>query len=153
MAESFERETKEGYKGPVDDKGKGVYGKRNPDAVIEARCRRLFLRQGSGLSTRQLVLEHSDRESIAVTTGWKDWARVNEWLQQDWENEKAKMHARLNNMRLRAINMALKKSQLSSAQALMADLGRSIGEGTEFTTAEEVKLNISIEPQQNQGET
>jgi hypothetical protein len=28
----------------------------------------------------------------------------------------------------------------------MADLGRSIGEGTEFTTAEEVKLNISIEP-------
>jgi hypothetical protein len=100
-----------------------------------------------------LVLEHADRESISVCTGWKDWARVNSWLQQDWENEKAKMHARLNNMRLRAINMALKKSQLSSAQALMADLGRSIGEGTEFSTVEDVKLNISIEPQQNQGET
>ena len=146
MAESFERETKEGYNGPVDDKGKGVYGKRNPDAVIEARCRRLFLQQGAGLSTRQLVLEHASRESIAVTTAWKDWSRVNDWLQEDWETDKAKMHARLNNMRLRAINMALKKSQLSSAQALLADLGRSIGEGSEFATAEEVKLNISIEP-------
>jgi hypothetical protein len=35
----------------------------------------------------------------------------------------------------------------------MADLGRAIGEGTEFSTAEEVKLNISIEPQQDKGET
>jgi hypothetical protein len=107
----------------------------------------LFLQQSSGLSTRQLILEHASRESIAVTTAWRDWERVNDWLQKDWEKDKAQMLARLNNMRLRAINMALKKSQLSSAQALLSDLGRSIGEGTEFTTAEEVKLNISIEPQ------
>ena len=43
--------------------------------------------------------------------------------------------------------MALKKSQLSSAQALLSDFGRlRLARATEFTTAEEVKLNISIEP-------
>lgn len=148
MAESFNRETAEDYTGPVDDKGKGVYGKRNPNHVIEARCRRLFLAQGSGLSTRQLVMEHSSRESVSLATAWRDWETINKWVQEDWEIDKSRMHARLNSMRLKAINMALKKSQLSSAQALMADLGRSIGEGTEFTASEEVKLNISIEKQE-----
>jgi hypothetical protein len=42
--------------------------------------------------------------------------------------------------------MALKKGQLQSAAQMMDSLGKAVGEGTEFATAEEVKLNISIEP-------
>ena len=144
MAESFNREAAEDYTGPVDDKGKGVYGKRNPNAVIEARCRRLFLAQGSGLSTRQLVMEHASRESVSLPTAWRDWETINKWVQQDWEIDKSRMHARLNSMRLKAINMALKKSQLSSAQALMADLGRAIGENDQMANSAAATPNLSI---------
>ena len=56
----------------------------------------------------------------------------------------------MNAMRFRAINMALKKGQLQSAAQMMDSLGKAVGEGTEFTTQEDVKLNISIE---KQGET
>ena len=37
MPESFERESEENYNGPVNAEGKSVYGKRNPNAVVEAR--------------------------------------------------------------------------------------------------------------------
>ena len=146
MAESFERETKEGCTGPVNSEGKAVYGKRNPESVIEARQRRLYRQQQSGLSARALVFDHADRESIAVNTAWKDWKAVNKWNAEDFATDRVDLVARLNAMRFRAINMALKKGQLQSAAQMMDSLGKSVGEGTEFTAAEEVKLNISIEP-------
>ena len=146
MAESFERETKEGYTGPVNSEGKAVYGKRNPESVIEARQRRLYRQQQSGLSVRALVYDHADRESIAVNTAWKDWKAVNKWNAEDFATDRVDLVARLNSMRFRAINMALKKGQLQSAAQMMDSLGKAVGEGTEFATAEEVKLNISIEP-------
>jgi hypothetical protein len=150
MAESFERETAEGYTGPVNSEGKAVYGKRNPESVIEARQRRLYRQQQSGLSARALVYDHADRESIAVNTAWKDWKAVNKWNAEDFATDRADLVARLNAMRFRAINMALKKGQLQSAAQMMDSLGKAVGEGSEFTAQEDVKLNISIE---KQGET
>ena len=147
MAESFEREVAKGYNGPVNSEGKAVYGKRNPESVIEARQRRLYRQQQSGLSARALVYDHADRESIAVTTAWRDWDAVNKWNAEDFAKDRQDLVARLNAMRFRAINMALKKGQLQSAAQMMDSLGKAVGEGTEFTAAEEVKLNISIEPQ------
>ena len=147
MAESFERETSKNYTGPVNSEGKSVYGKRNPESVIEARQRRLYRQQQSGLSARALVYDHAERESIAVPTAWKDWKAVNKWNAEDFAKDRQDLVARLNAMRFRAINMALKKGQLQSAAQMMDSLGKAVGEGTEFTTAEEVKLNISIEPQ------
>ena len=76
MPESFERESEENYTGPVNAEGKAVYGKRNPNSVIEARQRRLYKHQQSGLTPRALVYEHCDRESISLSTGWKDWEVV-----------------------------------------------------------------------------
>ena len=49
-------------------------------------------------------------------------------------------------MRLRVIEKAIKRGQLSTAQALLADLGRAAGEGSEFLIAEQApQLNISVE--------
>ena len=73
MPESFERESDESYNGPVNAEGKAVYGKRNANSVIEARQRRLYKHQQSGLTARALVYEHADRESISITTAWRDW--------------------------------------------------------------------------------
>ena len=148
MAESFERETSKNYTGPVNSEGKSVYGKRNPESVIEARQRRLYRQQQSGLSARALVYDHADRESIAVNTAWKDWKAVNKWNAEDFATDRADLVARLNAMRFRAINMALKKGQLQSAAQMMDSLGKAVGEGSEFTASEEVKLNISIEKQE-----
>ena len=146
MPESFERESEENYTGPVNAEGKSVYGKRNPNAVIEARQRRLYRHQQSGLTARQLVYEHADRESIAVNTAWKDWAQVKRWNEEDWNTDRESVIARLASMRFRAINQALKKNQIQTAALLMAQLGACVNE-TESQLASEdaVNLNISIE--------
>ena len=79
------------------------YGKRNPDAVIEERRKRLYKRQLTGLPVRQLVLDHADRESIAEATAWRDWEAVSAWNEQDWKKDREAIVSRLQGMRLRAI--------------------------------------------------
>ena len=146
MPESFERESEDNYNGPVNAEGKSVYGKRNPNAVIEARQRRLFRHQQSGLTPRALVYEHVERESISLKTGWADWAVVKAWNEEDFSKERESMVARLSSMRFRAISMALKKGQLQTAAHLMDSLGRCVGEGMEMEAAQHTPtLNINIE--------
>ena len=146
VPESFERESEENYTGPVNAEGKAVYGKRNPNSVIEARQRRLYKAQQSGLTARALVYEHADRESIALTTAWRDWSVVSEWNKEDFATERDGMVARLAALRFRAIQMALKHKNFQTAAHLMDSLGRSVGEGLEIEQAQHApQLNISIE--------
>ena len=140
MPESFSREVKEGSNAPP------VYGKRNPNAVIEARQRRLYRRQLEGLPARQLVLDHADRESVSEKTAWMDWRVVNEWNAKDFEAERATMLSRLQAMRMRAIERAIRKGQLSSAAMMMDALGRVLGEAAPETLALEApNLTIKVE--------
>ena len=118
MPESFSREVPEGSNAPR------VYGKRNPQSVIEARQRRLYRRQLEGLPARQLVLDHADRESIAETTAWRDWEAVSRWNEEDFNQERATLLSRLQNMRIRAIHAAMKKGQYQSAASMMDSLGK-----------------------------
>ena len=146
MPESFERESEENYAGPVNSEGKSVYGKRNPNSVIEARQRRLYKHQQSGLTPRALVYEHAERESIAVATAWRDWEVVSEWNKNDFDTERPNLVSRLASLRFRAIQMALKKGQLQTAAHLMDSLGRAVGEGLEVEAAQHAPtLNINIE--------
>ena len=140
MPESFSREVKEGSNAPP------VYGKRNPNAVIEARQRRLYRRQLEGLPARQLVLDHAERESVSQKTAWTDWKVVNEWNASDFEEERKTMLSRLQAMRMRAIEKAIRKGQLSSAAMMMDALGRVIGEAAPETLALEApNLTIKVE--------
>ena len=146
MPESFERESEENYNGPKNAEGKSVYGKRNPNAVIEARQRRLYRHQQSGLTARQLVYEHADRESVSITTAWRDWEAVQKWNQEDWGLERETMVARLASLRFKAINQAMKKGQLMVAAQLMAQLGACVQETESLVAGDDaVNLNISIE--------
>ena len=139
MPESFSREVPEGSKAPA------VYGKRNPQSVIEARQRRLYRRQLEGLPARQLVLDHADRESIAETTAWRDWEAVSRWNEQDFEGERATLVSRLQNMRMRAIEKAIRKGQLSSAAMMMDSLGKVLNESESDVTISAPNLSIKIE--------
>lgn len=124
----------------------GCYGKRNPNAVIEERQRRLYRRQLEGLTTRQLVLDHAARESISEKTAWADWKAVSKWNEEDWLKDREALLSRLQGMRFRAINAALKKGQLQTAAQLMDSVGRVLNEsGIEQQAAAAPTLNITVE--------
>lgn len=122
------------------------YGKRNPYALIDERQKRLYKRQLSGLTTRQLVLEHADREGIAEATAWRDWEAVRQWNDEDWLKDRETIVSRLQGMRMKAIELALRKGQISTAQLLMRDLGAVAGEvSVESAAAAAPTLQITVE--------
>lgn len=144
MPESFPREVPEGSKAPR------VYGKRNPNALIEARRKRLYRRQLEGLPARQLVLDHADRESISEKTAWMDWREVTKWNDEDFSVERETLVSRLASMRFRAINAALRKGQFQSAAQMMDALGKVVGESApEQISLNAPELKVTIEKPQN----
>ena len=102
-------------------------GPRNPDDVVEKRRQRLYRRQAEGLPARALVIDHAATEGIGLSTAWTDWDQVKRWNDEDWDKDRENMIARIQAMRLRAINKAMKKGQLQTVQTLLADLGKVVG--------------------------
>ena len=130
------------------------YGKRNPDAVIEERRKRLYKRQLTGLPVRQLVLDHADREGIGEVTAWRDWDAVKQWNEEDWSKDRDSIVSRLQAMRMRAIDAAIRKGQIGSAQLLMRDLGAVVGEiAPEAQAAAAPVLRVEIDDKRGGGET
>ena len=122
------------------------FGKRNPNAVIEERRKRLYKRQLTGLPVRQLVLDHADREGIGEVTAWRDWDEVKRWNEEDWSKDRESIVSRLQAMRMRAIDAAIRKGQIGSAQLLMRDLGAVVGEvAPEAQAAAAPRLEITVE--------
>ena len=126
-----------------------VCGKRQPDAVIEARRQRLYSKQLTGKTTRQLVHEHSAREGIGIDTAWSDWKQVKKWNDEDWEQDREKMISRLQGMRMRLFEQAVKKGQLQTAAQILDSLGKVVGESVENINLNTPQLSISVEPKKN----
>ena len=55
------------------------------------------------------------------------------------------MIARIQAMRLRAIDKAMKKGQLQTVQTLLADLGKVVGEAEEVINIKAPELSIRVE--------
>ena len=121
-------------------------GGSNSRAVIEARCQRLYSKQLEGKTTRQLVIEHSHREGISETTAWDDWNRVKVWNNEDWEKDRETLLPRLQAMRVRLFNKAVKKGQLQTAAQILDSLGKVIGESVETVNIQAPELSIRVEP-------
>ena len=126
-----------------------VCGKRQPDAVIEARRQKLYSRQLTGKTTRQLVLEHASREQIGIDTAWSDWKKVKEWNDEDWEKDREKMISRVQGMRMRLFEQAVRKGQLQTAAQILDSLGKVVGESVENINLNTPQLSISVEPKKN----
>ena len=91
-------------------------------------------------------LEHADRESIAEATAWRDWDAVKTWNEEDWQRDRDSIVSRLQAMRLRAIDAAIRKGQIGSAQLLMRDLGAVVGEvAPEAAAAAAPVLRVEID--------
>ena len=126
-----------------------VCGKRQPDAVIEARRQRLYSKQLTGKTTRQLVHEHSSREGIGIDTAWSDWKQVKKWNDEDWEQDREKMVSRLQGMRMRLFDKAVRKGQLQTAAQILDSLGKVLGESVENINLNTPQLSIQVEPKKN----
>ena len=122
-----------------------VCGRRQPDVVSEARRQRLYKRQLEGMTTRQLVLDHASKEQIGVETAWSDWRKVKSWNDEDWEKDREKMIGRLQGMRMKLFNQAMKKGQLQTAAQVLDSLGRVLGESVENININAPQLSISVE--------
>ena len=122
-----------------------VCGRRQPDVVIEARRQRLYKRQLEGMTTRQLVLDHASKEQIGVETAWSDWRKVKSWNDEDWEKDREKMISRLQGMRMRLFNKAMKRGQLQTAAQILDSFGKVLGESEETINLNTPTLSISVE--------
>ena len=142
MAQAYYRPDVDSPNAPLGGK---VCGRRNPDSVIEARRQRLYSRQLEGLTTRQLVLDHATKENIGVDTAWRDWGKVKEWNDEDWEKDREKMVARLQGMRMRLFEQAVRKGQLQTAAQILDSLGRVLGESVENININDPQLSIQVE--------
>ena len=120
-------------------------GRQTTESEIEARCRRLYVRQLDGLSARALVYQHAEREGIHERTAWKDWKIVQGWTEEDWMRDRENMLSRLQHMRTKLFNQAIKKGQLQTAAQVLDSIGRVIGESTETINIQAPDLKIQIE--------
>ena len=145
MADSVLRNTNGQFTSERALKDGRVCGKRQPDAVIEARRQRLYSKQLTGKTTRQLVHEHSSREGIGIDTAWSDWKKVKQWNDEDWEQDREKMVSRLQGMRMRLFDQAVRKGQLQTAAQILDSLGKVLGESVENINLNAPQLLIQVE--------
>ena len=122
---------------------------RSPDMVVEQRRQRLYKRQLEGLPARHLVLEHSSREGVCVKTAWNDWKDVSKWNDEDWQKDRENMIARLQAMRVRLFDKAVKKGQFQTAAQILDSLGKVVGESVETVNINAPELAIRIENQKD----
>jgi len=122
--------------------------KRTRSSVSDVlkRSQRLYARQLEGKTTRQLVIEHANIEGISETTAWLDWDRVKVWNNEDWEKDRESLLPRLQAMRVRLFNKAVKKGQLQTAAQILDSLGKVIGESIETVHIQAPELSIKVEP-------
>ena len=122
---------------------------RSPALVVEQRRQRLYKRQLDGLPTRHLVLEHSSREGVCVKTAWNDWKEVTKWNEEDWQKDRENMISRLQAMRVRLFDKAVRKGQYQTAAQILDSLGKVVGESVETVNINAPELAIRIEKQKD----
>tara|TARA_Y100000361_G_scaffold132887_1_gene130673 strand:- start:597 stop:965 length:369 start_codon:yes stop_codon:yes gene_type:complete len=112
---------------------------------ILARRQRLYRKQIEGLPARQLVIDHALKENVTERTGWDDWEQVKKWNDEDWNKDRDSMISRIQTIRLRAIDKAMRKGQFMVVQGLLADLGKVVGESVETINIQAPELSIKVE--------
>ena len=145
MADSVLRNSNGQFTSERSIKDGRVCGKRQPDAVIEARRQKLYSRQLTGKTTRQLVLEHAAKEQIGIDTAWSDWNKVKQWNDEDWEQDREKIISRVQGMRMRLFEQAVRKGQLQTAAQILDSLGKVLGESVENININAPQLSIQVE--------
>jgi len=128
-----------------DDSKRYRLGK-GPAHQIEERANATYAYILEGGTKRQICQRTSDRFNVSLRTAFDDYGRAMDLLREEQSETRGDILNQLQALRLAVAKKAIQKGQLQAATILLQQIGMANGEGTEFATAEEVKLNISIEP-------
>ncbi len=110
------------------------------------RVKRLYLRQLEGLTAKQLILDHAKKEQICEKTAWRDWREVSKLNDQDFEQERETMAARIFAMRQRVFNAAMRRGQMNTAAQVLDSLARQIGCDEPQQTTSLPEIHVRVEP-------
>jgi hypothetical protein len=108
-------------------KPRRAFGPKKSAAEVENRVQRLYKRQLEGLTCRQLVLNHAEREQIGVASAWRDWKRVQALNNEDFKLERENMAGRIFSMRNKLFNAAMKRGQMQTAAQVLDSLAKMVG--------------------------
>jgi hypothetical protein len=115
----------------IDLKSEGTrrrpFGPKKHASEVENRVQRLYKRQLEGLTCRQLVLDHADKEQIGIATAWRDWNRVQQLNSEDFNRERENMAGRIFSMRNRLFHAAMKRGQMATAAQVLDSLAKMVG--------------------------
>ena len=128
-----------------DDSKRYRLGK-GPAHQVEERANATYAYILEGGTKRQICQRTSDRFNVSLRTAFDDYGRAMDLLREEQSETRGDILNQLQALRLAVAKKAIQKGQLQAATILLQQIGMANGEGTEFATAEEVKLNISIEP-------
>ena len=131
----------------ANDESKRWRGGRCSDLVVEERANATYAFILEGGTKRQVCQRVKDRFNVSLRTAFDDYGRAMDLLKEEQSETRKDILNQVQALRLAVAKKAIQKGQLQAATILLQQIGAANGEGTEFTTAEEVKLNISIEPQ------
>ena len=134
----------------ANDESKRWRKGRPADHVVEERANACYAYILEGGTKRQICQRLVDRFGVSLRTSFDDYGRAMTLLREEQSETRGDILNQIQALRLAVAKKAIQKGQLQAATILLQQIGMANGEGTEFTTAEEVKLNISIE---KQGET
>jgi hypothetical protein len=134
----------------ANDESKRWRKGRPANHVVEERANACYAYILEGGTKRQICQRLVDRFGVSLRTSFDDYGRAMNLLREEQSETRGDILNQIQALRLAVAKKAIQKGQLQAATILLQQIGMANGEGTEFTTAEEVKLNISIE---KQGET
>jgi len=128
-----------------DDSKRYRLGK-GPAHQVEERANATYSYILEGGTQRQICQRTSDRFNVSLRTAFDDYKRAMDLLREEQNSTRADILNQVQALRLAVVKRSIAKGQLQNAAILLQQIGMANGEGTEFATAEEVKLNISIDP-------
>ncbi len=131
----------------ANDESKRWRKGRPADHVVEERANACYAYILEGGTKRQICQRMHDRFNVSLRTAFDDYGRAMDLLREEQSETRADILNQVQALRLAIVKRSIQKGQLQAATILLQQIGAANGEGTEFTTAEEVKLNISIEKQ------
>ena len=94
---------------------------------------------------KEIIIESKTHGIHTVLIDEEDWDKVKHWNTEDWEKDRENMLPRLQAMRVRLFNKAVKKGQLQTAAQILDSLGKVIGESIETVNIQAPELSIRVE--------
>ncbi len=130
-----------------NDESKRYRKGRGEQARIEERCNAAYTYILEGGTRRQIAEKLSARFNTSIRTSHDDYSKAMVYLKEEQQGTRADLLNHIQALRLAGARKALAKGQLQTFSMLLKDMGAVIGEAEAETSVQDVKLNISIEPQ------